>query len=124
MKIYVGHSKNMDYLNDLYLPIRNDSFFDKYEVILPHEKSEKISNDRDSYKTVDLFIFECSFPATGLGIELGWAYDDNKKIYAIYRSDKKISESVKCVTNDTYKYNDVHDMLNYIKKIIIMNEDE
>lgn len=121
MKIYIGHSKDIDYLNDLYLPIRNDSFFNDYDVILPHEESEQSSNDRDFYKNIDLFIFECSIPATGLGIELGWAYDDNKKIYAIYRSDKKISGSVKCVTDNIYKYKDIDEMIDYIKKIIMDN---
>lgn len=118
MKIYIGHSKDMDYINDLYLPIRNDAFFDDYEVILPHEKSSDSTNGRKFYKDIDLFIFECSIPATGLGMEIGWAYDDNKKIYALYRNDKKINGSIKSVTNNIYKYNDINDMLACIKKII------
>lgn len=38
MKIYIAHSKEIDYINDLYKPLRNDSFFNDYELILPHEK--------------------------------------------------------------------------------------
>lgn len=118
MKIYIAHSKKMDYINELYKPLRNDSFFEKYELILPHEHSETSSNTREFYKSIDLFIADCSEKGTGLGIELGWVYDDNKKIYCIYQSGANIGNSVKVVTNNFYEYNTVNDMINIIKEII------
>ena len=69
----------MDYINNIYIPLREDLFFKDYELILPHEKSENSSNVREFYKGIDVFIAECSELAIGLGIELGWAYDDKKK---------------------------------------------
>ena len=94
MKIYIAHSKKIDYINNLYKPLRNDTFFNEYELILPHEKCESSSNDRKFYKDIDVFIAECSEPTIGLGIELGWAYDDHKNIYCIYKSGKRISNSI------------------------------
>ena len=118
MRIYIGHSKKIDYINELYEPLRKDAFFDNHELILPHEKDEFSSNSREFYKTIDIFIAECSYAATGLGIELGWAYDDNKKIYCIYKKGKKISGSLKSVTNNFYEYNNRDEMVNTVKSII------
>ena len=118
MKIYVAHSKQIDYINDLYKPLRNDSFFKEYELILPHEESEYSSNTRGFYKSIDVFIAECSEPATGLGIELGWAYDDNKSIYCIYKKGYKISGSLKAVTDNFFEYNSLNEMIEIIKEIV------
>lgn len=29
MKVYIAHSKDIDYLNELYVPLRNDSFYNR-----------------------------------------------------------------------------------------------
>ena len=121
MKIYIAHSRDIDYVNKLYKPLRNDDFFAKYDLILPHE-TKRPNNSRDFYSTIDILIAECSEVSTGLGIELGFAYDDNVKIYCIYQNNKKVSSSIKAVTNNFYEYKDVEDMVNIIKQIIIYYE--
>ncbi|MDO5475357.1 MAG: hypothetical protein Q4F61_03165, partial [Candidatus Saccharibacteria bacterium] len=68
MKIYIAHPTNMDYGNEIYKPLRSDSFFSQHELILPHEKSNKIINTRDNYKNIDIVIAECSEPSIGVGI--------------------------------------------------------
>ena len=118
MKIYIAHSKQIDYINELYKPLRDDLFFEESELILPHEKSEYSSNTREFYKSIDIFIAECSEVATGLGIELGWAYDDSKNIYCIYKKGKKLSNSLKAVTNNFFEYENIADMVEIIKEII------
>ena len=118
MRVYIGHSKKIDYIKELYEPLRKDIFFNNHELILPHEKDEISSNSREFYKTIDVFIAECSDTATGIGIELGWAFDDNKNIYCIYKKGKEISGSLKSVTNNFYEYNDLNEMLSVVKSII------
>ena len=118
MKIYVAHSRTINYKEDLYKPLRDDDFFEDHELILPHETSENSSNSREFYKTIDVFIAECSEPATGLGIELGWAYDDSKKIYCIYKAGSKISGSIKAVTDTFYEYSDTVQMVEIVKDIV------
>lgn len=88
-------------------------------MILPHENSKNSSNGRDFYKTIDIFIAECSEPATGLGIELGWVFDEGKQIYCILKKGKKLNNSVKTLTNKIYEYNNVQEMVNIIKNIIL-----
>ena len=118
MRIYVAHSKNCDYKNELYLPIRQMKLNEDNEIILPHENSDGSSNTREFYKEIDLFIAECSYPATGLGIELGWAYDDHRPIYCIYKKGSKLSGSIRAVTNNIFEYTDVVDMVDIIGSII------
>ena len=117
MRIYIAHSRDFDYVNELYLPLKNSEIFKQHELILPHD-SDNYKHDRYFYKNIDLVIAEVSYPSTGLGIELGFLYDDNKPIYCIHRSDKKISSSINVVTNNIYSYSNSDEMLETITRII------
>ncbi len=119
MKVYVAHSKELNYIDDLYLPIREDESLKQYNILLPHEDNSASYNSREFYKELSVIIAEVSFPATGLGIELGWAYDDEVPIYCIYQKDKKISSSLKCLTSNFIEYKTTEELLNIIKKIIM-----
>lgn len=118
MKIYIAHSKDINYKEELYKTIRTDDNINKHNIILPHEINDKSNNDRNFYKTIDLVIAECSKPSTGMGIELGWLYDDNIPIYCIYKQNSKISTSIYTITNKIYEYKNKSELLTIIKKII------
>ncbi len=118
MKIYIAHSKDINYKEELYQTIRTDDSINKHNIILPHEINDKSNNDRNFYKTIDLVIAECSKPSTGMGIELGWLYDDNIPIYCIYKQNSKISTSIYTITNKIYEYKNKSELLTIIKKII------
>ena len=119
MKIYIAHSKRIDYQNELYAPIRKHFTSPQYEIILPHEKDDSSSNTREFYKNIDVLIAECSDVATGLGIELGWAYDDGKPIYVLSRAGSKISGSLQSVTKHFYEYHSEQEMISIIEEIIM-----
>ena len=118
MKIYIAHSKLINYIEELYNPIKEMELYKKHEIIFPHENDFTSNNTRDFYKSIDIVIAECSLPATGLGIELGWLYDDDKKIYCIYKSNSKISSSIKVLTDNIYSYNNIKEMKEIIENII------
>lgn len=124
MKIYIGHSRDYDYQNKLYSPIRNDKELQKYEIILPHENNNSILYSKDFYSSIDLFIAEVSLPATGLGIELGFAKRDNTNIVCISNKDTKLSSSLKAVTDKFYTYSSNDELLIIIKQIIKEYENE
>lgn len=119
MRIYIAHSKLMNYQEELYKPLRNDSFFDDYELILPHEFDANNLNDYAFYQSIDVFIADCSESSTGLGIELGLMYKTKTNIYCIHQVDKKLSNSLKFITDVFYPYKDIEEMIDIIKKIII-----
>lgn len=118
MKIYFGHSKNMDYENVIYKVVRNNKDLDKLNIILPHEKDKSAYNGRDFYKDIDIFIADVSEKATGLGIELGWAFDDNVDIYYVYKNGSKLGNSLKCLSDKFYEYDDDMSLVNCIEEII------
>lgn len=118
MKIYIGHSRGFDFEQELYLPIRNATELPQQDIVFPHEAQQDLKNPRDFYQNIDLFIAEVSYPATGLGIELGWAYDSKVPIVCIHKTGQKISGSLRAVTNDFYNYNDGKDLVDVVSKII------
>ncbi len=122
-KIYVGHCKLSDYENELYNVVKSLDEYGKYEFILPHEVNKEAYNGRDFYKTLDLFIAEVSYKATGLGIELGWAYDDGIPIYYVYKEGTNIGQSLRCLSDKFYSYND-EDSLREMLSLIIRDYEE
>ena len=86
-------------------------------LLLPHEISDVSSNTRDFYKDIDLIIAECSYPSIGLGIELGWAFDDNIPLYCIHKKGTKVSGSIYAITQNIFEYKDIDEMIEIIEKI-------
>ena len=113
MKIYIGHSKELNFKDDLYLPIRESQLNSENEIILPHEIYQEASDfvTKDIIKTCDVMVAEVSFPATGLGIELGWANAFERPIICIYRKGSKISGSLKVVCENFIEYIDKEDLI-------------
>ena len=117
MKIYFGHSKSFDFKRELYKPIRDSELDKKHEIIFPHETEEFI-NSKNIIKDCDLIIAELSFPATGLGIELGWAEILKTPVLCVYKKGSKISGSLKVVTKDFIEYSDSEDLIKKIKEFV------
>lgn len=112
MKIYCGHSREFDFQTELYEPLKSSRIFIENEVILPHEKKQEPNYDiKKLLGDCDLFIAEVSFPATGLGIELGYADMLGLPIICIHRKDSRISGSLKTVCNHFIEYNNSADMI-------------
>ena len=85
MIIQLWHARNSDFQNELYIPIKQASFFP-----------------------------EVSTPATGLGIEIGFASAYGKRILCVYKKWSKISTSLKKVTENYVEYDNVDDMVNKV----------
>ena len=83
---------------------------------LPHE--DKALNTKEIISNSDLVIAEVSLPATGQGIELGWADYAKIPILCIYEKGTKISSSLKFITNNFIEYEDTNDMINKIRNFI------
>lgn len=117
MKIYFGHSKELDYLN-YYRSITDN--IKEYTFLFPHVQSSESRNGRLFYKpeNFDVFIAEVTYPATGLGIELGFAYDEKIPIYCFYKKGSKPSNSLKSVTNNIIEYTDMSDFLTKLEELL------
>lgn len=112
MIIQLWHARNSDFHNELYNPIKESILYSEHTWIFPHDEFELDS--RESLKSIDLFIAEVSTPATGLGIEIGFASAYGKRILCVYKKWSKISASLKKVTENYVEYDNVDDMVNKV----------
>ena len=116
MKIYISHSSKYDYTSKIYNPIKSSDLIQSNIFFLPHE--DKALNTKEIISNSDLVIAEVSLPATGQGIELGWADYAKIPIWCIYEKGTKISSSLKFITNNFIEYEDTNDMINKIRNFI------
>ena len=117
MKIYISHSSKYDYKNKIYNPIKQSNLVRENTLFFPHDDN-KIVNTKEIIANYDLVIAEVTLPATGQGIELGWADYSKTPIVCLYEKGAKISSSLKFITKDFIEYESEIDMINQISKYI------
>lgn len=117
MKIYVSHSREFDYVNELYAKIKESDINKHYQFIFPHENG-KVINSKEEIKNCDLILAEVSFPSTGQGIELGWGDLQNIPIICICKENYKASGSLGFITTQLRFYSDLNDMIIKISELI------
>jgi len=114
MKIYISHSNNLNFRDDLYAPLKKSSLAKNHDFFLPHDGGRDI-NTKDVIKNSDLFIVEASLPSTGSGIEIGWADAAGVPILCISKIGAKISGSLRHLTKDFLEYSDSEDLLTQLE---------
>jgi hypothetical protein len=123
MTIYISHSRNFDYQKELYQILQNSSLVQKHNLIFPHQNSSEPYPTKDlilNHKC-DLVLAEVSFPATGQGIELGWADVASTPIICIYKKDHKIAGSLKVISNNFLEYSNLDSVVEDIDNLIDVN---
>ena len=118
MNIYISHSTKYDYINKIYNPIKKSNLIDNNNFFFPHDN--EAVNTKSIISNSDLVIAEVSLPATGQGIELGWADYSNTPILCIYEKGSKISSSLRFITNNFIEYENAEDMV--IKILDFINQ--
>ncbi len=111
MKIYVTHSSNYDYQNELYLSLRKSKLNKLHEITLPHEHALDQFNSKEYLKDCSLILAEVSYPSTGQGIELGWANLYDVPIVCLSKKGVKPSGSLKVISNTFIEYENSQDMV-------------
>ncbi len=79
----------------------------------------------ENVKKCDLFLAECSYPSTGLGIELGVGLSLDKQIIAVAVGDAKVSRLVQGVTHPKFtfrRYDNIDEIIGLVKEKIENNE--
>jgi len=118
MRIYIGHSTGFDYEKELYEPLKASGLSRQHELLFPHEGGSITQNEKDFYATIDLFVAEVSYPSTGLGIELAWTADAQRKILCVHRADKKPSLALKTVCSDIRSYRGMEELIKFIQEVV------
>jgi len=114
MKVFISHSTQYNFMDELYEPIRNAESLLMHEFFFPHD-TNVIFNTKGAIQNVfEVILAEVSLPSTGQGIELGWANDKDKKIICIYKTGSKISHSLNEITDNIIEYSGAQDMITKI----------
>jgi hypothetical protein len=119
MKIYIAHSREFDFKKELYEPIKKSPLYKKYEIILPHEKSDKPFSTKDLFQEKgNMLVADISKPSTGLGIELGWANAFGNRIICVYKKGAIFSDSIKTVTKEFIEYENPADLISKLETML------
>lgn len=116
MTIYISHSRNFDYHKDWYGLLKNSTLAKEHQFVFPHEKSSEPFNTKELFqkKQCDLVIAEVSYPATGQGVELGWANIYEIPIVCISKEGASISHSLHAVSDTFLIYKNAEEMIEKI----------
>jgi hypothetical protein len=111
MNIYISHSSDYDYENEIYKPIKESELAAIHTFFLPHEPQNLNTDAKTELKHTDVLVAESSLPSTGQGIELAQADAANVPIICFYKTGFKPSGSLRFVTDKIIEYTDIHDLL-------------
>lgn len=114
-KIYVSHSKDIDYNKKIYDPLGK---IKGVNFIFPYLKG-KTNFSKEIIKKCDYFLADISKPAMGMGIETGWANAFGVPIILIYKKGSKVSSYLSKLSKNIIEYKNLDKELNKIEKIII-----
>src|SRR5436305_766185 len=104
-KIYVGCSltHSPDEFRDA-IDLLKKKLAEKYEVLeflglIKGTAQEVFDWDTKCVRGCDLFLADCTYPALGLGYEIGVALENNKPTIAIAGKEAKVTRLLLGVTN-------------------------
>lgn len=121
MKIYVSHSRNFDYINELYKPLKEAKL--PVEFVFPHEQNLEKFNSKELFESrgCNYVLAEVSYPSTGQGIELGWADIFGVPVLCFYKTGSFPAKSLGVLTNKIMEYGDELDLVNKLMVELKLN---
>lgn len=118
MNIYIAHSSNYNFINELYNPIKKSQLLNKHTFIFPHENDKSNINSKDIIKKCNLLISEVSLPSTWLWIELWWANTVGCPIIFIYKKWTNFSSSLKLLSDNFFEYSNEKELIKIINNFL------
>jgi hypothetical protein len=118
MKVYFAHPRHdYDHEKELYQPLRSSSLVAQYEFVFPHEGMND-ANSKEIIHSCDIFCAEVSQPATGVGIEIGWADSFNVPVICFHTKGTKPSNSLKYIARKIIAYSGPDDLIEKLSETL------
>ena len=114
MQIYCAHARSFDYEKEYYEPLRTSSLAIVHKLIFPHA-TEEFFDSTPVIAESQLVLAEVTFPATGLGIELGRAQILGIPILAIHEKGVRPSSSVLHIASLVLEYEPSKDLVQVVE---------
>lgn len=117
MKVYLTHSKNIDYKR-LCALLKNA--FSEIEFIFPYDNSKQPVDSSKYLKTrgCDLLLADITCPSTGQGIEIGWADSSDIPIIFFYKKGADVSRSIKFLSDIIIEYKTTEGLIQELKEYL------
>lgn len=116
-KVYIVHSRKVDFKEEIYRPIREDVLLnEKFDIFLPHE-TDTFIDSKEIIKNSDYVVAFIGETSIGMGIELGWADSFNKKIILLSNKFVK-SASINTLSERIYIYEHKEAMVELLKGLL------
>lgn len=109
MKIFVSHSTNFDFQNELYTPLKNSDLAKIHEFVFPHDAGAEI-NIKDVIRDCDMVVAEVTQTSFEQGLELGWANGAYVTTVCFYKPGTQISSSLNSVSEYLFEYDSIETM--------------
>lgn len=119
VKVYVIHSKDFNFKEELYKPLRESVLNSQYQFVFPHEQGDGLFDSKSLLKNErTLVLVEASFPKIGVGIEVGWANAYERPVIVMVRKGYRLSPSLQSVCDSNFEYEGPEDMTSKLKPIL------
>ena len=114
MNIQIVHSREHDFVSELYEPLKRSDVRERHNFLLPHENNESWLDSYKTIQTMDLLIAEVSYPSLWLWMELARAFHFAIPVLCLHKAWMKPSSSVSYVTSNIQSYKDPKQMMDLI----------
>ena len=125
MKIFISHSTNGNFEEELYIPLQNSELNDKHELVFPHaaegepRQGLESGNEleiKDVIRDCDLVLAEVSDPTFEQGLELGWASGAYVTTICFYKEGTEPSPLLPKVSENINAYGSLEDMVKKVQE--------
>lgn len=117
-RVYVGHSSSFDFKGELYAVLRDSSLSERFTFVFPHETSSGPVQTQKILPSCSFMLAEASYPSTGLGIELGFAFALGVPIIFLVRKGSSVSSSLKVVSDIFVFYEGKADLCDALSSVL------
>ncbi len=109
MKIFISHSKDFNFQDELYSPLKNSELAKHHEFIFPYEDGKEIAV-KDVIRDCDMVVAEVSKVSFEQGLELGWANGAYITTVCFYKPGSQVSTLLKDITDSVFEYSSMEEV--------------
>src|SRR4028119_2102648 len=123
-KLYIGCSLTqapklfISHIETLKSELKNDFQILDFIGLTGKTSEEVYEHDRKCVLESDLFLAVCDYPSIGLGMEIGFAIENNKRILIAYSKNNKITRMVLGIpkTSNIFflEYSNTREIINFL----------
>ena len=124
MKVYFAHSYERFDWKRFYSILTHSDLGKNHEWILPYAQGEKPIDSHTLLSAIDVMVAEVSQASTGMGIEIGWAHKDKKRIICVHERGSRPSRSLEFVADVIFEYDDFDYLMIQLENVMTSFDNE